>query len=251
MIGIYKIENLINHKCYVGQSVNIERRWKDECRYAFNADSASYEYPLSRALRKYGVNNFSFTVLEECLKEQLNERERYWIHTYDSFYHGYNQTLGGDAKCVLTSKKEEIIKAINLLKTTDLYHREIAEQCGISIEMVQGMNTGRYWFSPYEDYPLQKQHKAHVSTFGVTKWYCEDCGCEISKGATYCRECYKKRSHKVNHPSKEELYNFLVKNRGNFSLAGRTYGVSDNAVRKWCDSYGISRSSGFYKNISS
>ena len=53
MIGIYKIENLINHKVYIGQSIHIERRWKEHC-----ANSTSSV--ISKAIKKYGKENFSF-----------------------------------------------------------------------------------------------------------------------------------------------------------------------------------------------
>jgi hypothetical protein len=47
-------------------------------------------------MRKYGINNFSFEILELCPRIKLNERERYWVKFYDSYYNGYNQTEGGD-----------------------------------------------------------------------------------------------------------------------------------------------------------
>jgi hypothetical protein len=89
---------------------------------------------LSRAIRKYGIDNFSFNIIEECKQNQLNERERYWIAYYNTFYDGYNQTLGGDT--VISKPKEKIIGIINDLETTDMYHQEIADKWNISIEMV-------------------------------------------------------------------------------------------------------------------
>ena len=141
-IGIYKIENVINHKVYIGQSIKIESRWKDEINDAFNENSHSYDYPLQRAIRKHGLADFSFEILEECTQNELNPKEKYWIHKYDSFYNGYNQTLGGDH--TKTAPKEKILGIIKDLEETDLYHKEIAEKWDISVEMVQGINTGRY-----------------------------------------------------------------------------------------------------------
>ena len=46
-------------------------------------------------MRKYGIENFTFSVIEECSQEQLNEREIYWIEYYDTYKNGYNSTLGG------------------------------------------------------------------------------------------------------------------------------------------------------------
>jgi len=75
--GIYKITNLINKKVYIGQSVNIESRWRDEKAASNCLSDCEYNSVRSRAFRKYGIENFSFEIIEECSKEQLNEREGY------------------------------------------------------------------------------------------------------------------------------------------------------------------------------
>lgn len=98
MIGIYKFTNKQNGKSYIGQSVDISQRIKDHEQRAFNNYPSNKEYEKSfyRALRKYGINNFDFEILELCDKNKLNEREKYYIELYDSYKNGYNETLGGD-----------------------------------------------------------------------------------------------------------------------------------------------------------
>lgn len=54
--------------------------------------------PLYQAIRKYGVENFSFEVLEECDTSLLDEKEVYYINLYNSYKEGYNATLGGQGK---------------------------------------------------------------------------------------------------------------------------------------------------------
>lgn len=103
--GIYKITNIINFKPYVGQSVDIQDRWHQH-KYNNTKDSA-----IHKAIKKYGIKNFIFEILEECPREQLNEREKYWIAYYDSFYNGYNETLGGDG--YLTQCYEDILNLWN------------------------------------------------------------------------------------------------------------------------------------------
>ena len=95
MIGIYKITNLVNQKSYIGQSVNIDKRLKEHINDAFNPNRKEYDYPLSRAYRKYGVENFSKEVLCICSKEELNEKEEYYIKIFNSKENGYNQQDGG------------------------------------------------------------------------------------------------------------------------------------------------------------
>lgn len=91
MIGIYQIRNKINGKVYVGRSVNIERRWYEERNGQVNSH-------LLRAFAKYGLDNFDFSVIEECPKQMLSERERYHIQRLRSNEKalGYNKTLGGE-----------------------------------------------------------------------------------------------------------------------------------------------------------
>jgi group I intron endonuclease len=93
MIGIYKITNTTNNKCYIGQSRDIEARWAKH----LSAYKSSPDWELYRAFKKYGISAFKFEVIEECSIEELNEREIYWITQYDSFNNGYNMTLGGEA----------------------------------------------------------------------------------------------------------------------------------------------------------
>lgn len=236
MTGIYKIENLINHKVYIGQSVNIEKRWQAEKNAAKTEKDKAYNYPLSRAFRKYGVENFSFQVLEECTRNALNEKEKYYIQKYNSYFNGYNQTLGGDTSSRVP--KEKIVGVINDLKTTNLFHREIAEKWQITQEMVQGINTGRYWYNEVEDYPLQKKTKpqGHKTK---QQFFCSVCGKQITRGAKKCAKCANKGHHKVERPSREEL-KFLIRSIP-FTKIGEKYGVSDNAIRKWCDFYSLPR----------
>ncbi len=87
--GIYKVTNKINGKVYIGQSVDIGRRWREHM-------TAKDDIYFHKAIQKYGVENFEWEVIEQCKKKDLDEREIYWIEYYDSFNKGYNCTRGGD-----------------------------------------------------------------------------------------------------------------------------------------------------------
>lgn len=82
MIGIYKITNKINNKSYIGQSKDIESRFKEHIQHT--------KTNIGKEIQKYGINNFSFDVLEQCSIEMLNEREAYYIKKYNSIENGYN-----------------------------------------------------------------------------------------------------------------------------------------------------------------
>lgn len=96
MIGIYKITNEVNGKIYVGQSINIKERWKQHEYKAFNQNEKGYPSAIHAAFRKYGLENFSFEVVEECLPKELDEKEIYWIKELNTLApSGYNMTTGG------------------------------------------------------------------------------------------------------------------------------------------------------------
>ena len=94
MVGIYKITNQINGHSYIGLSTHIEDRWdyhKDPYNWDREKDKALYI-----AIKKYGIDNFNFEILEECSPEQLSEKEKFYIAKYDTFHNGYNMTAGGE-----------------------------------------------------------------------------------------------------------------------------------------------------------
>ena len=106
MIGIYKITNLTNGKSYIGQSIHIERRWIEHC--LPSADSA-----IAKAIQKYGKEQFSFQVIEECSKEQLNEKEEYYISYYNTVVpNGYNIMDWVDGNSVYYRIDKEILQNI-------------------------------------------------------------------------------------------------------------------------------------------
>jgi group I intron endonuclease len=92
MIGIYKITSPTN-RIYIGQSVNIEKRFK-----SYQRDSST-QIRLNRSFIKYGIKNHKFEVIEECSIELLNERERYWQDFYNVLETGLN--------CKLTTTKDK------------------------------------------------------------------------------------------------------------------------------------------------
>ena len=109
MIGIYKIVNLVNGKIYVGQSINIQKRWYQH-RSDYNKDGGCPI--LYAAIRKYGIENFSFEVIEECSLELLDEREKYWISKMNTLVpNGYNIALGGAQRGNTLYNYEELAKS--------------------------------------------------------------------------------------------------------------------------------------------
>ena len=91
--GIYKITNQIDNMCYIGQSVDISRRWKEHAKCGLGIDTPAGN-KLYKAIQEVGLHNFSFELLEQCPREQLDEKEKYYINLYQSNEFGYNSTIG-------------------------------------------------------------------------------------------------------------------------------------------------------------
>ena len=95
MAYIYEITNDINNKSYVGKTeFSIEKRFQEHCQDAFR--NRYEKRPLYAAMRKYGIEHFKVSLLEETTEPE--EREIYWISQKQSYATGYNATLGGDGK---------------------------------------------------------------------------------------------------------------------------------------------------------
>lgn len=92
--GIYKITNIKDGKIYIGQSTDIKTRWSNHIKAALKIDSIAHSR-VHDAMGEEGIWNFTFELLEQCPKEKLNEREKYYIEFYQSNTYGYNKTAGG------------------------------------------------------------------------------------------------------------------------------------------------------------
>ena len=87
--GIYKITDLESGRCYVGQAANIADRWKQHIKRGVGAEAPTRN-KLYPAMEEFGVENFSFEVVEECDRSQLDEREDYWQEYFKAKEFGYS-----------------------------------------------------------------------------------------------------------------------------------------------------------------
>jgi len=92
--GIYKIEHIKSKKVYIGQSTNVKNRLRDHIKSAVGISTIANQ-AVHEAMAAEGIENFAFYLIDECGREKLNEREKYWIDFYKSNEWGYNRTRGG------------------------------------------------------------------------------------------------------------------------------------------------------------
>jgi group I intron endonuclease len=173
MVGIYRIRNIINGKCYYGSSKQIEKRWHDHQLNLKN--NKHYNAILQRAWNKHGEKNFKFEIVEECDKNLLFEIEQKYLNTNPEYNIGINAS-GGDN----LSKNPNRHNIIENIKKGSKRWRD-----GLSIE-----EREQKFSKPMEKNPNWKG--------GVSMSYCKACGTKISKDASYCR------AHIVYERSKEK-----------------------------------------------
>ena len=91
--GIYKITNQETGECYIGQAADVAKRWKDHAKCGLGIDTPAGN-KLYKAIQEYGIWNFSWELLEQCERVDLDEEERYYIQLYKSYEFGYNSNKG-------------------------------------------------------------------------------------------------------------------------------------------------------------
>ena len=138
---------------YVGITCDIKQRRKQhEKDEAFNDLRKEYNYPLSRAFRKYGVDAFSFEIIEEIEnRDEANLREDYWINFYDTINTGYNQIRGGKNR---TSLSDEEVKEIKRLIKKGKSYENISKIFNCSKGWLSRINNGEAYKDKNEKYPL-------------------------------------------------------------------------------------------------
>lgn len=133
MIGIYKIINISSKKVYIGQSKNIEKRWREHIKLLKKGNHHSIK--LQRSWNKSGENKFEFEIIEECSIENLDSREQHWIDYYDSINKGFNIVNVGETP---KTTKQKLKKKKNTQRYNDfilkLKELENKLECKVDIE---------------------------------------------------------------------------------------------------------------------
>lgn len=244
--GIYCITNLINDKKYIGQSKTIEKRWNFHKTSSFNSLNSDYNNSIHQAIRKYGLDNFKFEILEECKVEELDEKEKYWIEFYQTFppdlNKGYNLTPGGKQGIKLSILFYHLDEIDEMLKDEKFTQKEIAIKFNVSTEMIQGINTGRYWKRDNIKYPIRnfKVIKGKKINFLPDKEikYCSICGKPLKYfKSKICEKCRNLSRIKI-VPSYEELFTSFYELRSAAKVAQK-YKISQVLLKKWCKYYNI------------
>lgn len=157
MIGIYKITNKINNKIYIGQSKDIERRWKQHIASSKNIKCSSYYNPLYTDFRKFGIENFDFEILqtfEKYNKIELDKAELSFMKKFNSLQNGYNILASKGQVIVIedidTGEKQSFISFTQL--ENFLHKNNITKTIHLKPFLVRAIKQKRIIYSKYKIY---------------------------------------------------------------------------------------------------
>lgn len=164
---IYKITNTINGKVYIGQTVKTLQQ-----RFTQHKNNSNKPYfsqiVLYKAFNKYGIDNFIFEEVEQVPNNMLDEREKYWIEYYNSYFDGYNSTLGGRATSLYNWDVDDIIEKYHRLKSA----RAVAKEVGCdhsSIDKILNANgVKRYTLAQQLSKPVILENDEEKIRFDTT-----------------------------------------------------------------------------------
>lgn len=178
MIGIYMYENKLNHKKYIGQSTNIERRKREHL---------CWPSPYSRfdmELKAIGEKEFLFSILEECTVDKLDDREKYWIEFYNTIADGYNlipggQSYRGEENPAAKLTEDEVRQIVILLEEHKLNNGQIAQLFRVHRNTIDDINRCKTWCHVH-DYKnnirnanLAKEENPHSAFAGENNPICK------------------------------------------------------------------------------
>jgi group I intron endonuclease len=178
LCGIYKITNTINGNCYIGQSVNISKRWQ-----AYNCKSKD-RTPIIHAVKKYGVEAFEFEIVERCSRELLNEREIFWISELKCLApSGYNLSTGGRKTTWAYKPTAETLRKRSIALTGKKRSEETKLKISLAqkgkiqppghMEMLRLLSIGRPSWNkgvPMTDEAKEKVRSSKVGTKSYWSW---------------------------------------------------------------------------------
>lgn len=219
-------------------------------------------------IKNGGSRQFCF----ECVPEGLTTAQRTTIKRQSAKKAGVNLLGGKCLKCGI--EKHYLLDFHHLDKTTKdgtpskmLADSKIEEffleiqKCALLcsnchqefhyLEANENIDIETYLEMSMEEIMQLNQKSAINRGYQRQEIYCKECGASITRDSVsgLCRNCLAKSKRVVERPTKNELLNKLIELKGNFTQAGILYGVSDNAVRKWCKNYQIPHKSSEYKNV--
>lgn len=155
--GIYCFTNKINGKRYIGLSTNLRSRYRGHIRamYCYKKSGQYDSSLLHRDMYRFGIDNFTYEVLEYTDNQHLDNQERYWIQKYSTLWpNGYNKQKGGRDCASYRKISEADVKAIQQDLLDGKTQWFIAHKFHVDQGTISHINNGKQWPDANLSYPL-------------------------------------------------------------------------------------------------
>lgn len=226
--GIYLVTNIENQASYVGQSRNIYNRFNRHHIYDYNnKDNCCYNTKFYTALRKYGLEKFEIKILELCPESELDEKEIYYIHKYDTFHHGYNSTEGGQNWSPNIHSREIELKRQQTREQNESLQNENHPRAKMTNEEVitvrQRYIDGESIQQIYEDYKDRYGNKETFKRIVLGETY-------KSVGNIPNKSQIRHTNAKLTDTQVREIRNRYQKGIISYDALGKEYGLSGSSI---------------------
>jgi len=162
---IYKIINNVNNQIYIGCTINsLTNRFNEHLYRCFKTD---YNSKLYSSMKKYGKENFTIELIEECDVEKIYTTEKKYIQEYDSYYNGLNSTFGGEG-CLGYVHSDEIKKKISENVKNGNSHKgksyqELYGELGEVEKKKRSNSVKKYWTEISEEQKNKRLSKLYLT----------------------------------------------------------------------------------------
>lgn len=211
---IYKLTSP-NGKCYIGQTRDVESRFRS---YRTLHKRVHSQRKIYNALKKYGPENFTYEIIQECLNQnELNDAEIHWIEKFDSIANGYNLMTGGSYGTHSEETRRKLSEAHTGKKWSD--ERRLAYE------------NSEYVFKPSDDH-LKKLHSGRDKA---------DPGMKGKSQSDYQKECASKALRGKKKSAEHKMKLSKVKQRFNYVIISPEGTVFETTnLHKFCKEHELS-----------
>lgn len=173
--GIYAAICKEDGRAYVGQSINIEKRWRQHAAMIRCGEQRHFY----NAVRKYGESAFDWIVVQECEQDQLDFFEMFWVGIFGSFNTGFNYSIGGAGK----RRRKHSAASIEKMRAIKLGKTRTPEARRKTSESLMGRPRSQEWKDKVTGQKRSDEARARMALAQAGRTFSEETRKKMSEAA--------------------------------------------------------------------